>query len=104
MYNETQLQALEIFQNKEKKQKIKKLQMMYGTSIVLEEDAIHLEDLFRVAEEEWYKTELTIDGRILFFRLDQSDYVTLEESVDINKTLPLLSQPNLSEIVNLFSK
>jgi len=62
----------------------------------------HLEDLFRVAEKEWYKTELTIDGAILFFRTDQADFVTFEESIELNKTLPFIDQPNLSEIVNLF--
>lgn len=54
-------------------------------------------DVAKNLKEEGYRIEVTIDWKILLFRDDQSDFITLEEEIPFDPCLPLLEQPEVME-------
>lgn len=70
--------------------------MTYQYEIIGHE--VHLEDLFRVAEERGWKTEI-LNAESIWYK-----YCIIIEWkwIEYIRTLPLLDQPNLSDIISLF--
>jgi hypothetical protein len=120
MYNETQLQAIKTFWKKDLEIwckiffKDSKQPFTFTWEIwvfVWNPDfeilwhIPHLEDLFRVAEEYGIKLQcLLYQTSLQWYTLQFEDSKKVYDLIDYIPTLPLLDQPNLSEIVNLFSK